>query len=103
MVPDQTIVQGDLGPPLQVQLPGFPDLTDKTLTCLVKPANGCRGAHKTTLAGSDVLDAKGGFVQHPWVSPETQDAGLLLVTFNDGTVTYPEDDYFRVQVTPKLG
>lgn len=103
MLPDQTIVQGDLNPPFQIQLPGGPDLTGKTLTCTVRPANGCGGANKTTLAGSDVLDVKGGFVQHRWVAPETANAGLLLITFNDGSMTYPSDDYYRVQVTPKLG
>lgn len=104
MIPDQTIVQSDSAPPpLQVQLPGGPDLTGKTLTCLVRSANGCDGANKTTLAGTDLIDAKGGYVQHRWVASEIQQPGLLYVTFNDGGQTYPSDGYYHVQVTPKLG
>lgn len=108
-VPDQVIVQGTTSPPLRVQLLGFegkaPDLTGKTVTCTVQSSGQCGGggATKSTLLASDVLDAKGGYVQHRWSVIETANAGLLLVTFNDGAVTYPADDYFRVQVTPKLG
>jgi hypothetical protein len=107
LVPDAFIVQGDLDPPLQVQLlaqdGSAPDLTGKTVTCIVRPANGCRGPSKTTLASTDYLDRRGGFVQHAWVAPETQDPGLLLVSFNDGTVTYPADSWYLVRVTPRLG
>lgn len=107
MIPDQTIGQNDLAPAFPVQLLNpdgktAPDLTGKTMTCRVRPANGCRAANVTTLAGSDIIDAKGGYVQHRWVAPETQDPGTLLVTFSDGTVTYPEGRYYLVKVTPKL-
>lgn len=106
-LPDQTIVQGDLNPPFQKQLllpdgKTAPDLTGKTLTCRVKPASGCRSVSVTTLLASDVLDAKGGFVQHRWVAPETESPGTLLIAFNDGTVTYPEDGWYIAKVTPKL-
>ncbi len=107
-VPDGEVRQGDTAPPAQVQLLGAdgtaPDLTGKTVTCTVRPADGCGGASKTTLdPAQDYIDRKGAYVQHRWLATETARPGLLLVTFNDGMVTYPPGDFFRYQVTPKLG
>lgn len=103
MEPDLFVVQGDLAPPYQKQLldqfGNAPDLTGKTVTCTVRPADQCGRGHTTTAA---VLDAKGGYVQHVWVAPETAAPGLLLVSFNDGAVTYPSDGWYHVRVTPKL-
>ncbi len=107
-LPDHTLVQGDLAPAFQKQLLNpdgktAPDLTGKTLTCRVKPENGCRGVNVTTLDPTqDYIDRKAGFVQHRFVAPETDQPGILLVAFNDGSVTYPEDGWYTVKVTPKL-
>lgn len=105
---DLIIGQGDSSPPpLQKQLldaaGNAPNLTGKTVTCTVQAQNGCGGVHSvTTLAAGDVIDAVGGFVQHQWVAVENAQPGLLLVSFNDGSVTYPVGRYFRVRVTRKL-
>lgn len=103
MEPELFVVQGDTAPSFFKQLldqnNAAPDLTGKTVTCTVKPEDGCRRASTTT---ATVVDARGGYVRHDWVAAETQSPGLLLVSFNDGSVTYPADGWYHVRVTPKL-